>query len=419
MDILISKLQERSWNYKTALYQPDFESHTSYKQAISKPFVSIIIICWQINPLLSDAIAALARQSCQAFELIFVDNGSLDSELDWVKPHCHHFIRLKRNTGAYLARNIGALFANTSILLFLEDDGIADQDLVKAHLRMHQLIPETVAIRGVYLPLLPENPANELPQHYYHGQTVFPLYSTLEGNSSYSAQPFFEAGGWDDQINFGHGGIDLALRLQAKGVKQTQQLYLPFAILRHDFAKSVNHLNIKQRKQEQGLDYIKAKHPGYVAELYKWHTADGIQQLRANLSEQHCSSLQVLYKEFEKVQYRHQDAISTYKHTRQLGLSPECYAELKLILAPLVVYGTGNKGKDFVKLCQHNQVSVSFFADSAKEKWGTSVADITVLPPKEIPDNSLIIIASQWDKEILVSLLKLGFKKEQIRTLCL
>ncbi len=48
---------------------------------------------------------------------------------------------------------------------------------------------------------------------YYLGDKPFPIYADLEGNTTYKAKAFFKFGGWDDEIKFGGGGVDLSIRL--------------------------------------------------------------------------------------------------------------------------------------------------------------------------------------------------------------
>ncbi len=58
----------------------------------------------------------LERQRNQNFELMFGDHGANEGEFNDLKPFVDTYIKLNQNTGAYLARNIGAVFAKAPII---------------------------------------------------------------------------------------------------------------------------------------------------------------------------------------------------------------------------------------------------------------------------------------------------------------
>ncbi|MFW5983495.1 MAG: glycosyltransferase, partial [bacterium] len=181
---LLQHLDNIGWEEKTEIYSQYFESVTFLKK-IDNPKMSIVVISWRLHPDTIKNFQILEKQRDQNFELIFVDNGGKPGEFDELKPFIDTYVRLNSNTGAYLARNVGAAFAKAPILFFLEDDGIPADDIVQAHLDAHEKY-DVIAVRGVYQPKT-NNPLNEIAKHYYLGPKPFPRFGDLEGNISYRA----------------------------------------------------------------------------------------------------------------------------------------------------------------------------------------------------------------------------------------
>jgi glycosyltransferase involved in cell wall biosynthesis len=266
--ILKSRLDKIGWLSKTELYERCFE-YLEKNEPTSAPDISIIVISWRLHPDTIRNLKSLSKQRNHNFELIFVDNGGKSGEFDDLKIFVDTYIKLNQNTGAYLARNLGACFAGAPILLFLEDDGIPARDCVESHLRAFDRY-DVIAVRGIYAPMTKENPANRFAGHYYLGNKPFPIYADVEGNTSYRADIFYEVGGWDDEIVFGGGGVDLSRRLLEIEPDHRKQIYSPEPVIFHDYAKSKNHLKTKQKKQEQSRRRLRRKHPDYKNFFESW-----------------------------------------------------------------------------------------------------------------------------------------------------
>src|SRR5699024_3067951 len=89
------------------------------------------------------------------------------------------FIQLNKNTGAYLARNIGSIIANSEILIFIEDDGIPAANCIAEHIRTHS-DSKIVTVRGCYL----SKNNGIMPEHYWLGMYSLNSAPNLEGNCS-------------------------------------------------------------------------------------------------------------------------------------------------------------------------------------------------------------------------------------------
>ncbi len=94
------------------------------------PLVSVIIPCYNHGKYLSKAIESVYAQSYQVFELIVVDDGSVDN----TKTVCLNYPKVKyvyqENAGLSAARNMGIKHANGDYFVFLDaDDWLLDQAL--------------------------------------------------------------------------------------------------------------------------------------------------------------------------------------------------------------------------------------------------------------------------------------------------
>jgi GT2 family glycosyltransferase/Flp pilus assembly protein TadD/glycogen synthase/SAM-dependent methyltransferase len=276
-DKFISLLDKLGWKDKAKRYVEYFEK-ASYFKIVKSPAVSIIVISWRLHPDTQKNLEILEKQRDNDFELIFVDNGCGAEEFESLKPYIDTYVRLNANTGAYLARNIGAVFARSPILFFLEDDGIPENDLVKTHIKIH-FTYDVIAVRGVYRPKTKENPFNQMAKHYYLGDKPFPVYADLEGNTSYRAMAFFYVGGWDDDIHFGGGGVELAIRLAEYDNDFRKQIYTPSAVIYHDYATDQNHLNTKKERQEASKLRLRRKHPSWDEVIRKLDQYSGREDL--------------------------------------------------------------------------------------------------------------------------------------------
>lgn len=265
---LISKLDQLGWNNRAEKYQAVFDS-VEYFNTIADPHVSIVVISWRYIPEMLENFKSLERQRTTNFELVFVNNGAADEEFKSVLPFVDTYIRLNCNTGAFKARNIGALFAKAPILIFLEDDGIPCENFVSSHLEAFEKY-EVISVRGVYKPLNSNNHFNKLAKHYTLGSTTFPRFSDLEGNVSYNKAAFMNVGGWNDDINFGHGGLELSLRLTRQYPDLALQIYSPGPYILHDYAKSEEHINTKFEKQKKSLARLKEIYPEWDEFVASW-----------------------------------------------------------------------------------------------------------------------------------------------------
>jgi glycosyltransferase involved in cell wall biosynthesis/Flp pilus assembly protein TadD len=273
---LRSALSFRGWMAKFDAYAAKLKS-LEYIPSRLDPAISIVIIAHEIRVDSIRVLQKLQEDRDGRFEIVYVLNGSRTVEADQVRPYVDTLVQLTENTGAYFARNVGAAFAKAGILFFLDDDAIPERGCVAAHLDEFQRF-DVIAVRGAIFPKT-QNPLNELAKHYYLGDRRFPIHADVEGNTSYLAKPFFAVGGWDDEIVFGGGGIDLAFRLLQVESDRRRQIYSPVPVVYHDYAANEEHLARKHKKQAESRERLYRKHPRFEALRTAWQSFFGKEHL--------------------------------------------------------------------------------------------------------------------------------------------
>tara|TARA_A100001037_G_C15153643_1_gene641614 strand:+ start:3045 stop:4094 length:1050 start_codon:yes stop_codon:yes gene_type:complete len=96
----------------------------------SQPTVSIIIPHWNGIEVLSECISTLKQSNYESFEIIIIDNASIDGSQEWIKTNHPDIILIEndQNYGYAGGCNRGAEKANGKYLLFLNNDTTQDSD---------------------------------------------------------------------------------------------------------------------------------------------------------------------------------------------------------------------------------------------------------------------------------------------------
>lgn len=91
----------------------------------NKPLFSIIVPAYNVEQYLPECIASVLAQSCQDFELILVDDGSMDHTdkiCDQYQNNSSIKVIHQSNAGLSAARNTGVQHASGEYLIFLDGD---------------------------------------------------------------------------------------------------------------------------------------------------------------------------------------------------------------------------------------------------------------------------------------------------------
>jgi len=408
---LSRQLEDKQWEYKYSHYAPVFE-YVELLNEVQDPHLSVIVISWRLHPdTLANFISLHKQRESQHFELIFVDNGGRPGEFDALYPYIDTYIRLNVNTGAYLARNVGAIFCKAPILFFLEDDGIADEQLIESHIMIHQRF-DVVAVRGIYL-YKTDNPLNNKQSHYYLGDRFFPKFSNLEGNTSYSASVFYEVGGWDDQIQFGGGGQELALRIYQLYPYHHKQIYSPISIIYHDYASNEEHLVTKLKRQQESLSRLKSKYDNWLSFEFSWDRYYGDESVLELQANGHVEDQLKLEQSARQIRIRNEERTQNYMIGKVFLYDLDALTNLINVIhigKKICIFGAGSLGERLLEGLRSNRLRVDCFADNQTSKWSEVISGIPVVSPADINEEYLVFIASAWKNEIAGQLEGMGFR---------
>jgi len=216
----------------------------------TNPEISVVIVGYCTGPQLLSCIHSVLAQQDSRHEIILVDNGLNEAihphlaqlPICWVSPP----INLLPSEG----RNLGATFANSDILVFLDDDALMAPGYLSA-VQQRAKSNQYLALRGRIQPK--STTATSQPKHYDLGETEQSGEFNLEGNMVIRRSLFQKLCGFDP-LMFGHEGKALTQQWrQHFPVKDIS--YCPELIIHHDWAEADN-LTSKRERQALGKDYL-------------------------------------------------------------------------------------------------------------------------------------------------------------------
>jgi glycosyltransferase involved in cell wall biosynthesis len=198
--------------------------------------ISLVIVTYNNGKGLLECLQSIRAQIFRAFEIIIVDNGNTGKYADKISGN-YVYIRLGKNYGINVGRNVGARFSRADILAFLDDDCILEVD----HLGNSVDFLDRKGCYGFRGRIRPRTRSiyNVFQSHYDLGDDSFPHLINTEGNCVLRKECLFEVGGWEESLDFagGHEGLLLSYKLVSRYGREGLR-YFPDAIIRHDFSDS-------------------------------------------------------------------------------------------------------------------------------------------------------------------------------------
>jgi glycosyltransferase involved in cell wall biosynthesis len=216
--------------------RPDIRPLDRKLKCSDRPQMSVIVPTFNRASLLEPSLESLANQSLgpDAFEVIVVDDGSTDG----TAAVCERFtssLRLRHcpiaRSGIAAAKNAGVLKSRAPLLLFFDDDDVADRELLSEHLQAHSDYPdENVAVLGytTWAPWLDVTPVMHFVTdvgHYlfsYDGLAdgqILDFTYFWGGRTSCKRSLLVKAGLFRPEFQFGSEDIELGYRLSKFGLK--------------------------------------------------------------------------------------------------------------------------------------------------------------------------------------------------------
>ncbi len=157
----------------------------------------------------------------ERFELVVADDASTDETHAMIKemqakvPFHIEYIRHAHNSGQATGRNNCIRAARGKVVLFVDDDVLADRHLLEEHYKMHQRFETCVCNGWVNHVTEPERPKN--PKFTMDDISTSFLWTS---NASVKRKHLFEAGLFDEDFReYGWEDPELGLRLMALGLR--------------------------------------------------------------------------------------------------------------------------------------------------------------------------------------------------------
>jgi GT2 family glycosyltransferase len=209
-----------------------------------RPVFSVIIpTCFRSIEAVEKCLQALHQQTlpAQEFEILLVDDGSDQRHRGHLEKTLKEFFSYSRylwqpNAGQGAARNLALKEAQGQLILFLNDDAVADPTLLQDHVTVHREHPEeSVAVLGKFTVSL------ELPYSMFARLHSDYAYGLFAGMSEVSWRGFYtcnisvkrrfleQYGTFDEQLRY-YEDVELGYRLSKHGLKI---LYHPKIIAYH------------------------------------------------------------------------------------------------------------------------------------------------------------------------------------------
>jgi len=208
-----------SWDFRTSL----------------SPKLTIVIVAYNRHKELLENLNALNNQTDNSFEVIVVDNSGDLAEL---KNSANKFnyglcgVELNLNLGPSPARNIGTEFAKGQYIAFLDDDAVADKQVVRnivEHFENHNIS----GLRGKILPKTPTD-LQSIPVNYDLGDQIITTACEVSCLSAFRKDVLAKTGGFDELL-FGTEGMELSYRIcKAQKEKVKSILYFPDVVVYHE-----------------------------------------------------------------------------------------------------------------------------------------------------------------------------------------
>lgn len=216
---------------------------------VKNPFISIIVVNYNSGDMLSKALSALAEQTYSNFEVIVIDNHSMDNS--WQVAEKTSFpcrlVHLDKNIGFAAANNLAvADYIQSNWIFFLNPDAYPEPECLEVITRNINQIPNIDCFACTLIDANKPSHLDGLGDTYHisglhwrtgHGAPcditpVHPIevFSACAAAAIYRTETYRQLGGFDETYFAYSEDVDLGFRLRLSGGKS---LLLPNAKVHH------------------------------------------------------------------------------------------------------------------------------------------------------------------------------------------
>lgn len=213
------------------------------------PFLSVIVVNYNSGEMLSKALSALAAQTYTNFEVIVIDNHSVDNS--WQAAEQTNFpcrlVRLNENTGFAAANNLAvADYIQSEWIFFLNPDAYPEPECLEEIVKNIHRIPDADCFACALIDANNPSHLDGLGDSYHlsglhwragHGypcditpKQPVEIFSACAAAAIYRTETYRRLGGFDETYFAYSEDVDLGFRLRLSGGKS---LLLPSAKVHH------------------------------------------------------------------------------------------------------------------------------------------------------------------------------------------
>ncbi|MDP3103608.1 MAG: glycosyltransferase family 2 protein [Candidatus Methanoperedens sp.] len=213
-----------------------------------QPTVSIVVLNWNGKQYLQNCLSSLLRQNYPNIEIIFVDNGSTDGSVAFVREKYPYAIIImhKKNLGFAQGVNSGITASHGKYIATINNDAEADSGWISNLMHVMGSDPRIGSCASKMLRYYDRNiidsagiivyqngnaydrGAQEVDRGQYDVQTE--IFGACAGAALYSRKMFEEIGPFDDKYFAYFEDVDLSFRMHLFGWKC---IFVPDAIVYH------------------------------------------------------------------------------------------------------------------------------------------------------------------------------------------
>jgi len=201
------------------------------------PLVSVLVVTWNRKKDVLETVQSIYEQAYQNFEIIVVDNGSIDGTVDAIRslqPDVR-IVALDQNMGISAGRNAGIKISRGEIIFCLDSDANLEKSALTNLVHRFQADSEIGVINSkivnAYTKELDGGPGWAYSEEQKANQNMeFLSWSFSEGGAAIRRQVFDQVGLFWELLFFGCEGQELSLRVWDAGYKV---LYYPESVVYH------------------------------------------------------------------------------------------------------------------------------------------------------------------------------------------